>query len=131
MAEDIIASLEHDLTHVDSDDELLAVEKEPSQLRLIQLCRCQPQRSQSQPRLIGRMPVLFRLKQEDLIGDKIPEWGVLPCTAVLAVQNMHVDALERDLLVSNVVAEESCLLSSGRFVAEMVEQCPRGPRRFH
>ena len=57
------------------------------------------------------MLVPFRLslvgEQEDLIGEEIPEWGVLPCPGVPAVQNPHdVDALECDLLVNNIVAEE-------------------------
>ena len=66
-----------------------------------------------------------------LIGEENSRVGVLPCPAVPAVQNPHDDDLECDLLVNNIVAEEPGPLSSdsGR-VAEVVEQCQRGPRRL-
>ena len=107
------------------------------QLRWVQLCRCQPP-AHAIPTQVDREDASFVSsescwgEQEDLIGDEIPEWGVLPCPAVLAVQNVHnVDALERDLLVNNVVAEESGPLSSDSgHVAEAREQCQRGPRRL-
>ena len=89
------------------------------------------------PGLIGRMVVPFRLSlvgraEEDLIGEEIPEWGGVAMSGGPAVQNPNdVDAVECDLLVNNIVAEEPGLPSSdsGR-VAEVVEQCQRGPRRL-